>query len=84
MKNFLIRTMSLSAGVQVELVNLLDLQALQNSANSDDDNMDESELRGQLLPFHFPCLVTPDARVFRRCKYNETEQKSQQTIGAPL
>ena len=30
----------------MELVNLLDLQLLQNSANSDDESMDESDLRG--------------------------------------
>ena len=35
-------------GVQVELVNLLDLQMLQSSAHSDDsiDSMGENDLRG--------------------------------------
>ncbi len=43
----------------MELVNLLDLQALQNSANSDDESLDESDLRGIWLE-HF---VSPLSRV---------------------
>ena len=35
----------------MELVNLLDLQLLGNSANSDDDSLDESDLRGMHSSF---------------------------------